>query len=361
MTNLKRPTIKEVAIQSGVSVQTVSRVINNRPDVAPDTRLKVQEVIQVLGYQPNALARSLIQQRTNTLGVVTNNLNFIGVSRTLNGITHMAEELGYALQLKSFHAFKPEEVAEVLNDLLSHQVEGIVWAMPEIGNNRLWLDQECPDLPVPMVFLTMQVRPCLPVINFDNLAGGRMAVNHLLQQGYRHIAHISGPLDWWESRQRKLGWETALQENGMMVNDSHWAEGDWSASCGAAVYQHLKESYAQMDAVFVANDQMALGVLQAARNSGIDIPGSLGLVGFDGLPESAFSVPPLTTVFQDQSALGSLAVTQLHEMIETQRSGRLKPFTEPVWLNPELIIRHSSQKPQAVYLGSGIPQTANHK
>jgi LacI family transcriptional regulator len=139
-----RVTIKQVAREAGVSTQTVSRVINDRPDVAPETRQRILEVIERLGYQPSALARSLIRRRSHTLGVAIAGLKFLGPSRTLSGITEQAEAMGYALLLKELLDFDTDEVASPLSALLSRQVDGIIWAVAEVGNNRDWLWERLP-------------------------------------------------------------------------------------------------------------------------------------------------------------------------------------------------------------------------
>src|SRR6187431_1297912 len=126
-----RATIKEVASVAGVSTQTVSRVINERPDVSPETRKKVQEVIKTLGYQPSALARSLISQRSHTLGVVTAGLRYIGPSRTLSGITSAAEASGYSVLLKQLPSYYTEDTTPIFKGFLSQHVDGIIWAVPE--------------------------------------------------------------------------------------------------------------------------------------------------------------------------------------------------------------------------------------
>src|SRR5829696_7037190 len=131
-----RATIKEVASVAGVSTQTVSRVINERPDVSPETRRRVQEVIKELSYQPSALARSLISQRSYTLGVVTAGLRYIGPSRTLSGITSAAEEFGYSVLLKELPNFDAEDTTPIFKGFLSQHVDGIIWAVPEVGENR---------------------------------------------------------------------------------------------------------------------------------------------------------------------------------------------------------------------------------
>src|SRR5512138_1146801 len=134
-----RATIKEVASVAGVSTQTVSRVLNERPDVSPETRKRVQDVIKALSYQPSELARSLISQRSHTLGVVTAGLRYIGPSRTLSGITAAAEASGYSVLLKELPSFHTEDIAPIFQAFLSRHVDGIIWAVPEVGENRKWV------------------------------------------------------------------------------------------------------------------------------------------------------------------------------------------------------------------------------
>lgn len=341
----KKVTIRDVAAAAGVSSQTVSRVINDRHDVAEETRRRVLQVIEELRYQPNAIARSLIQQRSFTLGVVTAGLKYVGPSRTLSGITKQAEEMGYMLLLKELPSFNTNDIQPLLNSLLARQVDGIIWAVPEIGSNREWL-QNSPGLSVPMIFLTMQTRSELSTISIDNYSGGRTATEHLLEQGYRNIGHISGPLDWWEARQRKAGWQDALSEAGFQVADHHWASGNWSSASGEQAMRRLLDGYPEMDAVFVANDQMALGVLQVACQKGIQVPQDLAVVGFDGIPESAYYWPPLTTVYQDQQKLGCIAVRELVQIIEASQQSKAVVEPKTILLQPELIVRESSIAPK---------------
>lgn len=343
MARTKRVTIKQVAREAGVSTQTVSRVINERPDVASETRHRVQRVIEHLGYQPSALARSLIHQRSFTLGVVTAGLKYIGPSRTLNGIAEKAEEMGYALLIKELPNFRPNDVQPLINSLLARQVDGIIWAVPEVGNNRDWLQDRLPVLAVPMIFLTMQPRPGLSIVSVDNYLGGRMATEHLLKQGYRRIGHISGPLDWWEARQRKEGWQDALVEAGISISEKHWIEGNWSPASGDKAIRELTDQYPGMNAVFVANDQMALSVLQFACQTGLQVPQDLAVVGFDGIPESAYFWPPLTTVYQDQHTLGCTAVQELVRIVELGRE-EAEAAPKTMLFQPELIVRASSTR-----------------
>ena len=340
----KRPTIKEVASAAGVSTQTVSRVMNDRPDVSPETRERVLKVIEQMGYQPSALARSLIQQRSYTLGVVTAGLKYIGPSRTLSGITNAAAELGYSLLLIELPSFDTNKVIPILQDFQSRHVDGIIWAVQEVGENRKWLENPPLRFEVPIVFLSMHPRKHTPIVSIDNYLGGRMVMAHLFEQGYRNIGHISGPLEWWEARERMSAWKDSLKEHGIKVKDTHWVEGNWSSSSGAQAVLSLFEKYPEMDAVFAANDQMALSVLQAACDRNIRIPEDLGVVGFDNLSESPYFCPPLTTVQLDQQYLGKVAVEGIVNIIESGWQG--KELIEPlkVTLEPTLVIRQSSSR-----------------
>jgi LacI family transcriptional regulator len=341
MNNNKRATIKDVARIAGISTQTVSRVINDRPDVSPETRQRVLQVIMELDYQPSALARSLISQRSYTLGVVTAGLKYIGPSRTLNGITSMAEELKYALLLEEIPRFETEDIEPLLQDLLARHVDGIVWAVPEVGDNRRWVDGLLNGLRVPVVFLTMQTRPGITTVSVDNYAGGTLATQHLLDQGCQRIGHISGPPDWWEARQRKQAWQDTLKKAGLPVRDGHCIEGNWSSSSGETAFTLLLETYPEMDAVFVGNDQMALSVLEIAHRRGLRVPQDLAVAGFDNMAESGYFWPALTTINHDQYELGCRAVQETVKQIEAAHRGEnLMP--QNITLAPELVVRESS-------------------
>jgi LacI family transcriptional regulator len=341
MNTNKRATIKHVANAAGVSTQTVSRVINDRPDVSPETRERIQQIIADLDYRPSALARSLIQQRSFTLGVVTAGLKFIGPSRTLNGITSKAEELNYGLLLEELPRFDTENIKPLLQNLIAHHVDGIVWAVPEVGDNRRWVDEILKDVPVPVVFLTMQPRAGVTTVSIDNYSGGVLATQHLLSKGYRKIGHISGPLDWWEARQRKQAWQETMAKAGIKVGDRQAAEANWSSSSGEPAFEQLLQSYPEMEAVFVANDQMSLAVLQTAHRKGIKIPGDLAVVGFDNIVESGFFWPALTTINHEQYELGCRAIQELVSQIEAlQRNEKIEPLN--ILLSTELVVRETT-------------------
>jgi LacI family transcriptional regulator len=338
----KRVTINEIAEEAGVSTQTVSRVVNQRRDVAPETRQRVQQIIDRLGYQPSNIARSLVQGRSFTFGVVGWGLEYFGPSRALSGIEQDANELGYTLLLSMVRQPQRSDVEQILRELLSRQVDGIVWAVPEIGSNRAWIRRQIPRLPVPVVFLSMEPQPDLSVVAVDNRSGGRMATKHLLDHGHQNIGLITGPLAWWEARQRQFGWEDALKEAGITIENSLVVEGDWKAASGERGLRRLLEQRPDIDAVFVSNDQMALGGLQAARQMGLRVPEELAIVGFDDIPESVYFYPPLSTIRQDMVELGRSAVRELGRMIEATQQAEAVVEPKTIFLQPELVIRESS-------------------
>ena len=340
----RRVTIKDVAAAAGVSTQTVSRVINDRLDVADTTRQHVSEVIQRLGYRPSALARSMIRRRSYTLGVVTAGLKYIGPSRVLHGVTDAAEQEGYGLLLKQLPSFSSTAVESILDRLVERRVEGVIWAVPEVGDNHVWLQKHASQLNLPIVVTSTRQQPDTYVVNIDNYEGGQIATRHLIEQGYRHIGHISGPMDWWEAQQRKAAWADVLAEAGLRVDSRTWVAGNWSSASGHKAALQLFDQYPEMDAVFVANDQMGLSVLQLAATRGIRVPQELGVIGFDNIPESAYFCPALSTIDQDQHQLGACVVQALIKMIDADDNGDERPPSNRLVLQPSLVVRASSQR-----------------
>lgn len=334
-------TIIDVARRARVSAGTVSNVLTGKRPVAERTRLRILAAIDELGYQPNLLARSLVNRSTNTLGVVASGLEFYGPSRTLVGIERQAAELGYSLLLSLLHDPHSAAVDSVLDDLLARRVDGILWAVHEMGDNRAWLNpQRLRNLP-PMVFLTMERRPQTVIISTDNQGGARQAVQHLLQGGRRQIGIVTGPLDWWEARERLAGWRECLAQAGAENDDSLVFEGDWTAASGERAYRHLLARRPSLDAIFACNDQMALGVLRACHFDGRRVPDTLAVAGYDNMPEAAYLVPSLTSVRQHLADVGSIAVQELQRAIAARSQGETP---EPVFhlIMPELIVRESS-------------------
>jgi LacI family transcriptional regulator len=334
----KRVTIKEVAEAAGVSTQTISRVVNGRPDVSPDTRQHVQEIIDQLGYQPSKIARSLIQGQSFSLGVVSSNISLYGPSHVLQGIQEAAKDKGYSLMLHILPDPEVYEAKKLLREIMSYHVDGILWAMPEIGQNRDWIQQELSNLSVPITFLNVQPRPNQTTVIIDNRAGGQLATRHLIEQGRQNIGIITGPMSWWEARQRELGWREELMANGRSVDESYITHGDWTPSSGERGIRMLLDWHPEIDAVFACNDQMALGAMNIARQMGRRIPEDLAIVGFDDIPESPYFYPALSTVRQDMTEMGREGVRQLISKINNPEQAN----KDPIRLKPELIVRESS-------------------
>jgi DNA-binding LacI/PurR family transcriptional regulator len=339
----KRVTIKDVAQAAGVSTQTVSRVMNKFSYVSGETRQRVETVVQQLGYNPSTLARSLSQQRSYTLGVVTFGLKYIGPSRTLNGIADKADELGYMLLMKELDDYTINRVDNVIDSLLARQVDGMIWVAPEIGDNHAWIDERLEKIPVPVLFLAMQSREGVSSVSTDNFQGAVMATQHLLDCGRKKIGHISGPLNWWEADERKRGWRETLAAAGLDASEKHCAEGNWSSASGEQAFIQLLESFPDMDAVFVGNDQMALSVLRETCRRGINVPDQLAVVGFDNIPESDYFYPSLSTISQDLQLLGGQAVQNIVEMIQDRQENR-PVIAQARFIQPSLVVRESSKR-----------------
>jgi len=207
--------------------------------------------------------------------------------------------------------------------------------VPEIGDNHAWIENGVP-LGLPIVFTNMARQADASAAVIDNFAGGKTATAHLLSQGRCRIGHITGPLAWWEARERRRGWQTALRTAGLADQTAWWEEGDWSAWSGREAMERLLARCPQMDAVFVQNDQMALGAITALRDRGLQAPADIALVGFDDIPEAAYFEPPLTTIWQDLHELGRTTVQALLELIETPDAQRCY-----ITLQPQLIVRES--------------------
>jgi LacI family transcriptional regulator len=335
-------TLKDVAKLAGVSTKTVSRVVNNQGEISKETRERVQAAIEQLGYRPNVLARSLIHQRTNTLGVVAWGIDYFGPSRTVVGIEQQAHQLDYSLFLNLVARPDDSNSEQVLDTLITHRVDGIIWAVPEVGGNRAWLESSRLDRLPPIVFLSMASRPGLSVVAVDNFSGAKQATKHLIDQGRRKIGIITGPLDWWEARERYAGWEAEMHAANLATPTSLVVEGEWSAAAGEQGLLTLLKQQVDIDAVFACSDQIALGALSTAHRLGRQIPQDLAIVGFDNIPESACFWPPLTTVYQGLADVGRIAVKKLHEMIELNRQMNASDKATVTLVKPELIVRASS-------------------
>jgi len=332
-----RVTIKEIARETGVSVQTVSRVINKRPDVSPETRASVEAAIAHHGFQPSAVARSLVRRRSQMIGVIAAGLEYFGVAQTLNGVAEEAEASGYSIILKELASFDVPDIVPVVDFLLAHRVEGIIFAPPQMGANIRHVMDQLPLNGPPVVFLKAEPTEEFTTIGIDNAGAARLATEHLLALGRTRIAHIAGPLEWREARDRRDGWLAAHEAAELAAGPMTFAP--WSSAGGADAFTRLLDEDPAVDALFCASDQIALGALHVANARGIAIPDQLAVVGFDGLPEARQFTPSLTTVRQPLAELGKLAVHELVEAVDAE-AGAYSPHA--MQLPVELIIGDSA-------------------
>lgn len=343
----EKVTILDVAQAAGVSAQTVSRVLNDRPDVSMETRLRVQKIIEQMGYSPNLFARNLSRGRSNSIGVIAYGLSYFGPSRVLIGIEGKINELNFSLALNLIDDFIPSQIDHILYELLSRRVEGIIWAVPAIEEYSDWLAEKFSKIQTPVVYINKGPTDSDFVVAMDNKLGGKLATAHLMAQGYRRIAIITGPSRWWETQERLAGWREVVTDAGYVNIDELIVEGDWNAPSGSAGLKTLFAKDPNIDAVFVSNDQMALGAMQASRELGKSIPQDLGIVGFDDIPEAAYFYPPLTTIRQGPKVIGALAVERISAIVEARQTGA-DPEPEILWSHPTLVVRVSSKRDEGI-------------
>ncbi|AJF68964.1 LacI family DNA-binding transcriptional regulator [Streptomyces vietnamensis] len=292
----------DVAALAGVSSQTVSRVSNGDPAVIESTRQKVLDAMKELGYRPNSAARALKRGDFRAIGVITMGLSSTGNVRTLEAIAGSASRAGYAVTLIPLDAPTQDNVRGAFTRLDELAVDAVILIM-EV---RL-LDTTALRLPphVKVVVVDSDATGRFPVVDTDQRQGARSAVRHLLDLGHETVWHLAGPEESFAAGRRAEAWEAALREEGRKVPPV--LRGDWTPESGYGAGLALAEE-AGCTAVFVANDQMALGVLRAFHERGVRVPEDVSVVGFDDIAEASSFIPPLTTVHQDFGKVGELCV-----------------------------------------------------
>lgn len=332
-------TIREVAEASGVSIQTVSRVLNERPDVAVSTRARVEAVIEELGYEPNVQAQGLVTQRKTSIGFVTSGLDYVGVGNTLEGVAVSCEKRGFGLLLKTVPPTDHEALTEAIRFFIRRGVLGVIVLLPRLHLGDYVASKHFLTKMPHIIFLRSQGHDDFTTVTVDSEKGARLATQHLLDGGRTKVGHIAGGhrVNWFESQARFAGWKQALVGAGHTPESAHVVEGDWSSQSGEDAFEKLLANYPDLDSVFVANDQMALGVLAVCHKRGIRVPEDVAVVGFDNLDEAAQYSPPLTTVAQPLADLGRVAVEQLLREVDDES---LTPALRV--LDVELVVRESS-------------------
>jgi DNA-binding LacI/PurR family transcriptional regulator len=335
--NLSRPPVMaDVARLAGVSHQTVSRVLNDHPNVRPHTRDKVLAAIRELAYRPNAAARTLVTRRTHTLGVISFDTMLYGPASMLYCFERAAHD-AFFVSVASLPALDRRSMLDAVDRFLGQGVEGIIVIATE--ETAVAALAHVP-AEVPLVAVGCGTRAPVTSVAIDNAAGAAAATRYLLSLGHKTVYHVAGPCSCLDAAERVDGWRATLQEAG--VTEPAVLAGDWSAPSGYQLGGQLASDPA-VTAIFCANDTMALGVSRALAERGLRIPADVSIVGFDDVPEAGFYQPPLTTVRQDFAEVGRQALRTLVDRM----TGTLPAGPRVVRVAPELIVRSSAVEPGA--------------
>ena len=328
--------MSDVATLAGVSAQTVSRVSNGHSNVDASTRERVVAAMRELDYRPNGAARALKRGSFNSIGVIVSALSSVGNIRSLNAVSTAASDVGYSVNLVPLAHPTADDVSLAFSRLGDHAVDGIIM----IIESHVLRSAEFEVPPgIPVVIMDSLARDNVAIIDNDQILGARQATEHLLSLGHRNVWHVAGPAKSIASELREESWRAVLMSAG--ITPPPVSYGDWSAESG---YRAGLELAANDDvtAVFVGNDQMALGVMRAMHEKGRPVPGDVSVVGFDDIEEAANFWPPLTTVRQDFTEVGVRSVAALISAIHNEEFTRT-----PTSVPTTFIVRQSTAPPPA--------------
>jgi len=330
----RSPAMTDVARLAGVSHQTVSRVLNDHPNVREQTRLRVRAAIAELGYRPNKAARALVTGRSQLLGVVAQNSTLYGPASLLAAFEQAAAEAGFAVSVGSVGRLDRESIAGAVERHLDQRVAGLVVIAPVAS-----ADDALEEMPAGVPLVTIDGDPRRPhaLVTVDQAAGARAATEHLLAAGHRTVWHVSGPPEWYDAAWRVEGWRSALLAAGAEIPPP--VKADWSAASGYAAGQMLARM-PEVTAVFAANDHQALGLLRAFSERGRSVPRDCSVVGFDDVPEAAYFIPPLTTIRPDFAAVAHAGLDLLLRQIAGEAT-----LPARVTIAPTLVERGSVSRP----------------
>jgi len=336
----RRVTIDDVAELAGVSYQTVSRVINNRPDVRDTTRERIQKVIDETGYRPSHIARSLATARTATIGLVVPDISNPFFSALARGAEQAASANGYTILLCNTGEDASREI-EVLNMLHERYVDGVI--VCGLRQEEAPLQTALSQFQAVVLVNRRLEEISFPAVLVDDLLGGYLATQHLIKMGHTAIGFMAGPITSYSGIKRLQGYEQALAEAGIEPED------DWVQHCfptvedGEKAAHLLLDAHPELSALFCYNDLVALGVLRYCAASGRRVPEDLAIAGFDDIMLASVVSPALTTCHVPREKLGTLAVLMLLDCINEAVNG-----CDQVMIKPTLVVRASTAKSQAV-------------
>lgn len=332
-----QPTIRDVARQAGTSVSTVSRVLTGQGPVAEETRQRIADAIKTLGYQPNALARGLVQKRTFTIGVVLPDVANPFCAEVLRGMGDVAAAHRFHLLLVNADLSIAKE-AEGIAVLREKQVDGLIYTSGMVTENHHEIFRR---LGRPVVLAaTFDPDGALPAVLVDSRRGAQLAMDHLISLGHRRIGVVNGPqTDLVAGAPRWQGYQEAAQARGVTLAPQWVAEGDYKLESGYWAMDRILNQKEQPTAVVAASDLMAIGAVNAILDRGLRVPEDISVVGFDNIWLAGAVRPPLTTVAQPMYDMGAKAVALLAQAI----AGQGEPATQ--WIQPHLVIRGSTASP----------------
>lgn len=342
-------TIRDVARAAGVSVATVSRVVNGTAVVREETRLRVEEEVARLGYSPNAAARSLITSRTSTVGVVLPDIWGEYFSEVIRGIDLAARQSGYHVLVSSSHS-DAAETRDVLR-AMHGRVDGVIVMSPHEPPRTL--EGSFPPS-LPAVYLNSAPGGTRPSLGVDNRGGARAMTARLLALGHRRIAFVTGPSSNFDAAERRKGFRDALRSAGLTADAAVEVSGDFSEESGERAGESVARLSPRPTALFAANDSMAIGVLIAFRRAGLAVPDDIAVAGFDDIPVARFAHPPLSTVRHDIRSLGERAFARLLSEIE---SGGTAPAAREVF--PFRLVLRESTGGEGARPNPGPPQATS--
>lgn len=330
----RKPTINDVAQAAGVSFGTVSRVLNNAPDVSAATRERVLQVIQDIGYRRNRAATALVTNRSTSIGIVTDGSPRFGPVGTLMALENVARKKGYATTVISAEEPYGESVPAALDTLDDIGAGGIIVIAPVVDMAAAVWNASC-RVPVEMIAAGASSTPNVFTYSENQELGARLATQHLIDLGHTDIAHVAGSMDWFDGRVRKRGWEAALRDAGLPPGLC--LEGDWSPRWAYETGLQLVREGRIPQAIFAASDHTALGLIRAFAENGVRVPEDVSVVGFDDIEGSDYFLPPLTTVRQDFTALALMSMDVLIGAMEGQEVDRTP-------IPPTLVVRNSATR-----------------
>ncbi|QEU91101.1 LacI family DNA-binding transcriptional regulator [Streptomyces kanamyceticus] len=340
--------IKDVAAEAGVSVATVSRVLNSHPSVSPASRARVLAAVEALGYRPNAVARSLRTDQTRTLGLVISDVLNPYFTELARSVEEAARALGYSVIIGNADE-RPELQDHHVRTLLDRRIDGLL-VSPTDGGSPLMLDAARAGT-TPMVFVDRWIPGLdVPVVRSDGRAAVRDLVAHLHGLGHRRLAIIAGPAATTTGSERVDAFRDALHEHGIALPDAYIGQGDFQAASGRRATERFLALPEPPDVVFAADNLMALGALDAIRAQGLRVPQDIGLAAFDDIPWFVHTDPPVTAIAQPTGDLGRAAVRALVDRIEG-RSPR------SVTLPARLVVRRSCGEPDPGTAGTESPSS----